>query len=116
LGPLVMRGDLDRGQVRNGHRFVINTFGDDGRIVDLGKYPRLARYLDSHEAIIRKRHVSQRNPGSWFRTIDRVYPELVLRPKLLIPDIAGSNEVVFEAGHFHPHHNLYFVTSDTWDI
>jgi hypothetical protein len=42
--------------------------------------------------------------------------ELVSVPKLLIPDIAGSNEVVFEQGHYHPHHNLYFVVSDVWDI
>ncbi|HZI12625.1 MAG TPA: DNA methyltransferase, partial [Myxococcus sp.] len=49
-------------------------------------------------------------------TIDRVYPELVPVPKLLVPDIAGSNEVVFEQGHYHPHHNLYFVTSTSWDM
>jgi hypothetical protein len=45
-----------------------------------------------------------------------VYPELVSVPKLLIPDIAGSNEVVLERGHHHPHHNLYFVTSTRWDM
>jgi len=37
-------------------------------------------------------------------------------PKLLIPNIAGSNEVAFEGGHFHPHHNLYFVTSRQWNM
>ena len=37
-------------------------------------------------------------------------------PKLLVPDIAGSNEVVFEPGKFYPHHNLYFITSDEWDM
>ena len=37
-------------------------------------------------------------------------------PKLLIPDIAGSNEVAFDEGRFHPHHNLYFVTSTAWDL
>jgi len=48
-------------------------------------------------------------------TIDRVYPEFVKVPKLLIPDIAGSNEVVLDEGSFHPHHNVYFVTSGLWD-
>lgn len=38
------------------------------------------------------------------------------KPKLLIPDIAGSNEVAFDEGHYHPHHNLYFVVSETWDM
>jgi adenine-specific DNA-methyltransferase len=116
LVPLVMRGDIENGRVKDSGRFVINTFGPDGRVVDLQQYPRLRRYLDEHADGIRKRHVSQKNPGSWFRTIDRVYPELVAVPKLLIPDIAGSNEVVFEAGQFHPHHNLYFVTSSHWDM
>src|SRR5437588_7620443 len=35
---------------------------------------------------------------------------------LLIPDIAGSNEVALDKGHYHPHHNLYFVTSEAWDM
>ncbi len=73
-------------------------------------------YLADHEDAVRARHVSQRSNGFWFRTIDRVYPELVVRPKLLIPDIAGSNEVAFDAGGYHPHHNLYFVTSNVWDL
>ena len=76
---------------------------------------RLETSVDSR-GTRRERHLSQRNPASWFRTIDRVYPDLVSKPKLLIPDIAGSNEVVYEAGHYHPHHNLYFVTSDVWDL
>jgi adenine-specific DNA-methyltransferase len=60
--------------------------------------------------------VAKKAPANWFRTIDRVYPKLVGTPKLLIPDIAGANEVVFDHGRFHPHHNLYFVTSDHWDL
>jgi hypothetical protein len=37
-------------------------------------------------------------------------------PKLLIPDIKGSANVVLESGHYYPHHNLYFVTSNSWDL
>jgi hypothetical protein len=116
LVPLVMRDDIDRGRIRDGRRFVINTFGARGKVVDLKDYPRLRRYLQAQSADVKQRHVAQKNPTAWFRTIDRVYPELVSRPKLLIPDIAGSNEVVFDKGRFHPHHNLYFVTSDIWDL
>ena len=116
LVPLVMRSDIDKGQVRDARRFVINTFRDDGGVVDLRDFPRLARYFKTHEMNVRQRHVSQRNPLSWFRTIDRVYPQLVGTPKLLVPDIAGANEVIFERGRFHPHHNLYFITSEEWDM
>lgn len=116
LVPLVMRDDLDNGRIKDAGRFVINAFGVDGRIVDLDQYPRLKAYLEVHAASVKNRHVAKKNPGSWFRTIDRVYPELVRVPKLLIPDIAGSNEVVLDHGGYHPHHNLYFVTSERWDM
>ena len=109
-------GFFDGGQINDARRFVINTFRDDGGLVDLHDYPRLANHLRTHEADVRRRHVSQKNPSSWFRTIDRVYPHLANEPKLLVPDIAGANEIVFERGRFHPHHNLYFITSEEWDL
>ncbi len=114
LVPLVMRDDMDAGTVKNGHRFIINTFEPNGAI-ELENYPRLRRYLLENEGAIKRRHVAQKRQD-WFRTIDRVYPELVSKPKLLIPDIAGANEVVFEAGHYYPHHNLYFIISDVWEM
>ena len=116
LLPLVMRDDIERGHIRDAGRFVINTFRDEGGLVDLHDYPKLARYLKAHSPAIRKRHVAKKAPANWFRTIDRVYPKLVGTPKLLIPDIAGANDVVFDNGCFHPHHDLYFVTSDHWDL
>ena len=117
LVPLVMRSDIREGKIWNSERFVINTFPNGGRgVVDLRRFPKLARYLEDHAASIKKRHVARKNPASWFRTIDRVYPELVSTPKLLIPDIAGANEVVYDEGRFYPHHNLYYITSTTWDL
>lgn len=115
LLPLVMRADVDKGRVCDARRYVINTYEDKG-IVTLDKYPRLKRYLEQHAEALKKRHVAQRDPVAWWRTIDRPYPQLVGKPKLLIPDIAGSNEVIHEAGRFYPHHNLYFVISDEWDM
>ncbi|GMV43520.1 MAG: hypothetical protein AMXMBFR64_52360 [Myxococcales bacterium] len=115
LVPLVMREDLHAGAVRDAGRFVIDTFGEDGRAIDIGCYPRLARHLDRFAAV-RRRDVARKSPSHWLRTIDRVHPGLVGTPKPLIPDIAGANEVVYDAGGYHPHHNLYFVTSDVWDL
>jgi hypothetical protein len=107
---------VGRGHIRDAGRFVINTFRDEGGLVDLHDYPKLARYLKAHAPAIKKRHVAKKATANWFRTIDRMYPKLVGTPKLLIPDIPGANEVVFDNGRFHPHHNLYFVTSDHLDF
>jgi adenine-specific DNA-methyltransferase len=116
LVPLVKREDIIEGRIKDAKRYVINTFEESGGTVSLNDYPQLRTYFRQHEELIKKRHVAKKNPNSWFRTIDRVYPELVREPKLLIPDIAGSNEVAFDQGSFHPHHNLYYITSDTWDL
>jgi len=114
--PLVMRSDIEAGKIVDAGRYVINTFDDDGKPVDLDKFPLLSAYFEHHSSEIRKRHVAKKNTKGWFRTIDRVYPEIVTKPKLLIPDIAGSNEVTFDAGRYFPHHNLYFVLSTNWDL
>lgn len=115
LLPLVMRSDIDKGRIRNAYRCVINTYEDKG-VISLDKYPRLKRYFEVNAEALKKRHVAQKDPVGWWRTIDRPYPKLAGKPKLLIPDIAGSNEVIYEAGRYYPHHNLYFVISDEWDM
>ncbi len=48
--------------------------------------------------------------------IDRIHAALTSRPKLLIPDIKGEAHIVYEDGRLYPHHNLYFITSDEWDL
>jgi hypothetical protein len=114
--PLVTTKDLQGGTVAWQGQGIINPFGDDGGVVNLSSYPRLAAYLKQHEKLLRARHVAKRNPHGWYRTIDRIYPELAKRPKLLIPDIKGVAHIVYEDGRLYPHHNLYFITSDEWNL
>lgn len=114
--PLVMTRDILEGSVKWRGLGVINPFGSDGKLVPLDKYPKLSAYLHKHGTEIKARHVSRNNPHSWYRTIDRIYPELTHIPKLLIPDIKGEAHIVYEAGKLYPHHNLYFVTAAEWDL
>lgn len=114
--PLVMTRDIVTGRVEWRGYGVINPFTDEGPLVDLAKYPRLKRYLEASKSDIVSRHVAQKSPANWYRTIDRITPSLAKRPKLLIPDIKGDAQVVFEQGLFYPHHNLYFVVSQSWDL
>ena len=114
--PLVKTKDIESGEVKWQRLGVINPFRDDGSLVNLSDYPRLEKYLSCHSDAIKKRHCAKRNPKSWFRTIDRIYPAIMHRPKLLIPDIKGGAHIVYEDGRLYPHHNLYFITSDEWDL
>jgi hypothetical protein len=114
--PLATTRDILTGRVEWRGLGVINPFEDDGRLVDLRRYPRLRRYLETHKAQIAGRHVAQKSPSNWYRTIDRIYPELAAIPKLLIPDIKGEAHIVYEPGQLYPHHNLYYITAREWDL
>ena len=114
--PLVMTRDILAGHVQWGGRGVINPFGDDGKLVSLEAFPKLKRYLQGRYEQIARRHVARKAPQNWYRTIDHIQPELVSREKLLVPDIKGDASIVYESGKLYPHHNLYFITSDAWDV
>jgi hypothetical protein len=114
--PLVTTKDIVSGEVKWRGQGVINPFAESGGLVDLRNYPRLCRYLEARRSIIAKRHCAQKSPANWYRTIDRISPALASRPKLLIPDIKGKAHIVFEDGQLYPHHNLYYVISEEWDL
>ncbi len=114
--PLAMARDLVGGELRWQGKGVVNPFEMDGALADPGAYPKFSGFLQQHRDTILARHVAAKNPSAWYRTIDRIYPELVSRPKLLIPDIKGESVVVYDEGNFYPHHNLYFVVSDEWNL
>jgi hypothetical protein len=114
--PLITTKDIRHGRVEWGGLYVLNPFGSDGRLVDPNAYPKFRAYINAHRAEIAKRNVAQRNPAGWYRTIDRIHAPLASMPKLLIPDIKGHAHVVLEEGYYYPHHNLYFVTSESWDL
>lgn len=114
--PLVTTRDIASGEVHWQGQGVINPFAENGGLVDLQDYPRLRHYLEARREIIACRHCAQKSPDNWYRTIDRITPALAKRPKLLIPDIKGEAHIVFEGGNLYPHHNLYYLTSEEWNL
>ena len=114
--PLVTTRDIVTGAVEWRGLGVVNPFADGGGLVSLDEFPRLKRYFEARKAEISGRHVAQKTPANWYRTIDRITPALAQQPKLLIPDIKGEAQVVFEGGRLYPHHNLYFIVSAEWDL
>ncbi len=114
--PLAMTKDITNGVIEWKGLGVVNPYEGDGTLASLEDYPRFKRYLRAREAEITARHVAKKTPSSWYRTIDRIYPELAATPKLLIPDIKGDANIAYEMGILYPHHNLYYITSQHWDL
>lgn len=115
LLPRAMRRDLMSGAFQWHGNYLVNPWAEDGSLVRLADYPRLAGYLSGHPEI-RDRHVARKAEGSWYRTIDKVHAKLTNRPKLLLQDMKARIHPVLEPGGHYPHHNLYYLVSDTWDM
>jgi len=116
LLPLVMAADVRSGTLRWSGLGAVNPYGDDGRLVSLSAYPRLAAYLQSFSDAVRGRDAARRSPASWYRTQSRPLPGLLGTPKLLMPDLNARVAVAYDAGGFYPHHNVYHLTSRTWPL
>lgn len=115
LLPLVMSADTMTGHVAWQGSYLVNPW-EDGHLVELSRYPLLAAYLGRNEPTLRRRHVARRRPASWYRTIDRIDPGLLRKPKLLLPDLKASIHPVLEEGGLYPHHNLYSIVSEIWPL
>lgn len=114
LLPLITTKDLLSNKINWRKQYVINPY-ENGQLCDLEKYPKLKRYFEQHKEKLKQRHTAKVNPDKWFKTIDKIKPDLVAKPKLLLPDIAGIKKLLIDDGEFYPHHNLYFITGQTTD-
>jgi hypothetical protein len=115
LLPLALARDISTGKLAWSGHYLVDPWNCDG-LVDLKKYPRLRAYFEKHGAALKKRHTAVNNAKGWYKTIDRVTHSLTARPKLLIADIKEVLNPVFDRGETYPHHNLYFIESETWDL
>jgi hypothetical protein len=115
LLPLAMAQDTASGRFCWSGHYLVNPWAGDG-LVKLKEFPRLKDYLQIHQELIRKRNTARRDPVGWYRTIDRVNADLSGKPKLLIPDIKDRFNPVFDDGRAYPHHNLYYILSDRWNL
>lgn len=116
LLPLAMIRDTTSGALRWQGSYLVNPWNAAGELVDLSDYPRLARYFRRHGGQLRNRYTAIRQPDRWYRTIDKVDIKLVRRPKLLFPDMKTTIHPVLDTGGFYPHHNLYYLVSEGWDL
>lgn len=113
LLPLALPRDIATGSVRWSGKMLVNPWNADG-LVELDEWPEMAKYLRRYRAALKKRHTARN--GHWYRTIDRVIEGLAERPKLYLPDFKERIFPVLDSGQTYPHHNLYWITSERWDL
>jgi hypothetical protein len=116
LLPMAMVRDTTSGTIDWDGTHLVNPWTASGGLVDLDAFPRLASYFEKHGAALRKRYVAVKQPHRWYKTIDKVDHQLTRRQKLLFPDMKLRIHPVLDVGSLYPHHNLYFIVSDVWDM
>ncbi|GAA3734813.1 Eco57I restriction-modification methylase domain-containing protein [Leifsonia bigeumensis] len=116
--PLATNKDVPNGELRWSGKGILNPYTDEGPLVDLALYPRLAAHLEKYRAALELRHTAKADTTRrWYKTIDRITPSLTWQEKLLIPDIKGDGDAItYDPGTLYPHHNLYFITSSKWNL
>ena len=115
LLKLALVNDICAGTMKWSGHYLIDPWNTEG-LVALAKYPKLHAYYEKHATALRKRHTAAKNIQGWYKTIDRVTHSLTSKPKLYIADIKNVLDPVLDNGETYPHHNLYFIQSDAWDL
>jgi adenine-specific DNA-methyltransferase len=115
LLKLALAKDVSSGKLEWSGHYLVDPWDRKG-LVELDKYPQLNAYLERHSAALKKRHTAKNNARGWFKTIDRVTHALAYRPKLYIADIKSTLDPVLDQGETYPHHNLYFIESEIWNL
>lgn len=115
LLPLSVSADIKSGEFRWTGHYLVSPWERSGAI-DLNRYPKLGAYYDRHLAALKGRNVAKRSGAVWYRTIDRVNFNLLAKPMLVMEDMKSRAHPVRVPAGYYPHHNLYFVTSEGWDL
>ena len=116
LVPIVVSKDIVDGMINWSGNYVLNPFDEDGALVDLERHPMMKRYLLSNRERLCRRHVAKNSSGEkWYRTIDMLHVSLVMKPKLLLPDMKKDRTIAMDSGAYYPHHNLYYVVGNAID-
>ena len=119
LLPLVASEDIREGRIDWNSRYMLNPYDqhDDRLMLDLTLFPKAGAYLKKHAEKLKARYCARMHPNAWYRTLDRIKYSTLRASKLLLPHIhRGGNVSLDEHGEYYPHHNVYWITSTSWNM
>lgn len=115
LLPMVTPGCIKTGTFTWTGEHLVSPWDDHG-VVPLSDYPKLRAYYEGFGEALRRRNVAGRSGSRWYRTIDRVNHALLERELLVMEDMKAQAHPVRVPAGYYPHHNLYWVVSDSWNL
>ena len=113
LLPALNAKNLSGNTLRWNGEYLLNPYALNGNLIKLDDYPKVAKYLNAHRERLSQRHIAKKNEAKWYKTIDRINPELKDKSKILLPDISGNSFIFIDQGNYYPLHNLYYITGNS---
>ena len=108
LQPWIDGSEITEGAVEWRGRRVVVMYDDDGRLIELKRYPMLAARLKRFADILEQRSII-RHGAVWYRTIDRIRGRDWARPKLLVPELARLPRLAIDRSGAIPSHGVYAI-------
>lgn len=108
LRPWVDGSEIKEGKITPRGRRVITVHDDDGRLIDLGRFPRVKARLARFREHLKRRSIVK-NGAPWFSTIDRVRASDWNRPKVLVPELAKVPRLAIDRSGRIPAHGVYAI-------
>lgn len=113
LLPALNAKNLTGNRLQWNGEYLLNPYTSSGELIKLSDYPRVEKYLNAFKDKLSSRHIAKKNRAKWYKTIDRIYPQLKFESKILLPDISGNRFIFLDEGNYYPLHNLYYITGNT---
>lgn len=114
LMPIALNDDVKSGRFEWHGAHLVDPWEARGQLIDLDRYPLAAAYLTRHRATLTRRHTAK--SGKWWRTIDAVHHDRLASAYLVLEDMKGHSHPVLIPAGYYPHHNLYAIYSEAWDL
>jgi adenine-specific DNA-methyltransferase len=115
LHPWIDGAEVAEGAVQWEGRRVVTMHDDDGKLIDLKRYPRLTARLKRFQRQLKLRSIV-RDGAVWFRPIDRLRAADWRRPKLLVPELAKIPRLAIDRTGSIPSHGVYAIFAPNDDV
>lgn len=115
LLPFVNASSIRNGKVRWTGTQIVNVFNNDGQVVKLSKFPRMAAYLRKNKKKLQSRAKASQSKV-WWRTIDTLHPNWYKSPKLLIVDVSAIPVIGIDNTGYCAGSGVYQIKSDEWPL
>lgn len=98
LYTLIKGEDIQKGAVSELKYSILNPYGRDGKLVNIGQYPNASKYLNRHRDRLEERYCVTSQNKSWYETHDRIKTNEELRARIVTPDITTQAKFAITKG------------------